>query len=108
MRHEVEIEDQIADLGPSDDETQPRLRPKVAPETGLKFKDWRKKIKEIMMENLSYGSLGLKLVEALEKMSSPLGIFVRRYSPTQPLPAKVPHYDRQGDILPIHPSSISS
>eukprot|EP00435_Cladocopium_sp_Y103_P024511 s1749_g6.t1 len=64
-------------------------------------------VKNIIGNQTSYASLGLKLIEVLETVDSPFGRFIREYSSSQPTPALRPPHDQRGDLLPIAPESIT-
>eukprot|EP00438_Fugacium_kawagutii_P024835 Skav205737 [mRNA] locus=scaffold1496:189452:197472:+ [translate_table: standard] len=65
-------------------------------------------IKNIVANQTSYSSLGLKLIELLESADTPFGRFVREYSSSQPQPALRPPHERKGDLLPIAPECITT
>ena len=103
---EEEIE--LDGIGESDEEKGPRLKPAVENVSGLDPVAWRKEVLSILTNQTSYGSVGARLVELITQVDSSLGNFVRAYSSTQPPPASRPCYERKGDVLPLHPSSITT
>lgn len=112
MRTDPQGDDEIAGLeaiGESEEERFPVLRPKVpSGMVGLEAKLWREEVRKIMASSCSYGSLGGKLVSLVSQLDSPMGRFAREFSSTQPPPAVRQLFDRRGDVLPLHPSSITT
>ncbi len=55
-----------------------------------------------------FDDLGKIMVDQLLKLDTPLGHFTREFGhPTRPPPTTEVPYDRRGDLLPIHPSTVT-
>ena len=104
------LEGNSEELLPSEDESHEEVRPhtvrlKVAHRQGgcVSMTDWQKGLANVMTMGKTFRDLGGVLLSRITYLDSPLGEFCH---PVQPPPAAEASYDRRGDLLPIHPSSI--
>ena len=109
----MEVEDwakkELDGIGGSDDEAQVNLRPgtegKIQP---YSIERWQGQVRSLLTKQISYGSLARHLLDLIMTMDGPMGDFSRRFASTQPPPATRPTHLRRGDVLPIHPSSVTT
>ena len=71
-------------------------------------RDRQSQVRAILTKTCSYGSVGRHLQELMLSLEGPMGDFMRLYCSTQPPPAVRPFLNRHGDVLPIHPESITT
>lgn len=68
---------------------------------------WQRKVGEVFKKKASYGDLAKHLLDLVQSMDTPLGRFTRSMShPLRPPPANVAPFERRGDLLPIHPTTV--
>jgi hypothetical protein len=102
--------EELDGIGESDDEGQIHLKPKA--ESGrmepYSIERWQGQVKRMLTQQISYGSVGRHLLDLILTMDGAMGEFARRYASTQPPPTARSTTERRGDVLPIHPSSVST
>ena len=76
-------------------------------EHSLPLRTWQKEFEVIFTRRVSFTDLGATLLKSLTWLGTPLGSFARLHShPVQPPPTDEVSYERKGDLLPIHPSTV--
>ena len=104
------MEEDLPELGPSEDEdhSRPMLAPRVSVHDGvLGTTGWQQKMEVLLAGRPRLDDLGRMLVEQFIKLDTPLGQFTRDYGhPMRPPPTTVVPFDRRGDLLPIHPTTL--
>ena len=87
------------------------LRGRTGHEVGsaVPFAEWQRGLVAEMKGRSTFTDFGQRMLKVLSGLDTPLGNFVRSYcSHVQPPPATVAAYERKGDLLPIHPTSIKA
>ena len=85
------------------------LRPRVMTTEAaeMRSREWRSALEKALERRVSFTELSRYLEEMLCSLDTPLGDFVREFSnPKRPPPRSTELYQRKGNLLPIHPSSV--
>ena len=99
--------EEVGEMDPEGEREKRRPRDKLTEAAVLKSREWRSALEEAFERRVSFAELGSYLEEMLCSLDTPLGDFVREFSnPKRPPPRSTELYQRKGNLLPIHPSSV--
>ena len=84
-----------------------RATMKQKDEASLPLRTWQKEFEEIFKCQSNFTDLGEFILKSITWLGTPLGAFARKWShPVQPPPTTEVAYERKGDLLPIHPTTV--